>query len=64
MKMNRNEFINEYRRLIDKLSDCTHQAVSQGVISWEEHDKLIQSCKKARRDIEKIEQNNNDKGGH
>lgn len=55
MKKKINELLFRLKNAADKFATVAHTAVSQGILTWEQHENLMKIYRKMMREIAKLE---------
>lgn len=55
MKNKINELLFKLKNAADKFATAAHTAVSQGILTWEQHENLMKTYRKIMREIAKLE---------
>lgn len=55
MKDKVNELLFKLKNAADRFASAAHTAVSQGILTWEQHENLMKTYRKMMREIAKLE---------
>lgn len=55
MKDKVNELLFKLKNAADRFASAAHTAVSQGILTWEQHEGLMKTYRKIMREIAKLE---------